>query len=75
MTDADHCHECGRPTPLALLDAKDDGSGDFSILHCKACYGPGWLPMASEPIAPRLTMIGRRTASLLNSARTGKPAA
>ncbi|MBS4048338.1 MAG: hypothetical protein KG075_18475 [Alphaproteobacteria bacterium] len=71
MTDTEPCHGCGRTTPLDLLDAKDDGSGDFSILHCKACYGPGWLPMASEPVAHRLTMICRKLASQFNSARTG----
>ena len=26
------CMTCKTPTPIDLLDAKDDGSGDFNIL-------------------------------------------
>lgn len=42
------CHKCGTPTPLPLLDAKDDGTGDYNILECERCYGPGWLPLCDE---------------------------
>lgn len=42
--EAAHCGSCGQLTALDLLDAKDDGTGNFTILHCRACYGPGWLP-------------------------------
>jgi len=38
------CSKCGKPTPIDLLDAKDDGTGNFTILECQSCYGPGWLP-------------------------------
>jgi hypothetical protein len=41
------CHACRRPTRADLIDAKDDGSGDFTVLHCRACYGDGWSPMVA----------------------------
>lgn len=40
------CDKCGEETDINLLDAKDDGSGDYTILHCEKCYGPSWAPMA-----------------------------
>lgn len=39
------CHSCQKKTDLALLDGKDDGSGNCNILECPDCYGPGWRPM------------------------------
>jgi hypothetical protein len=42
------CDKCGKPEHLELLDSKDDGSGNFTILQCVACYGPGWNPMATR---------------------------
>jgi hypothetical protein len=36
------CDRCGKPTPIELLDARDDGTGDFTIMQCRRCYGPGW---------------------------------
>lgn len=38
------CHKCGVETPIDELDAKDDGTGNFTILECPDCYGPGWTP-------------------------------
>ena len=38
------CHKCGTPTDLNLLDMKDDGTGNWEIAECEACYGPGWKP-------------------------------
>ena len=38
------CHKCGEQTEIDLLDSKDDGSGNFTILECRHCYGPGWSP-------------------------------
>jgi len=38
------CSKCGEQTPAYLLDVKDDGTGNFTILECERCYGPGWLP-------------------------------
>ena len=42
--DIHRCHKCGTPTHINLLDAKDDGTGNFTILECETCYGPGWEP-------------------------------
>lgn len=36
------CSKCGKIMPLDLLDAKDDGTGNYNILECQDCYGPGW---------------------------------
>lgn len=38
------CMACGKPEHADLIDAKDEGTGNYTILHCIACYGPGWLP-------------------------------
>lgn len=38
------CDKCQTLTDINLLDAKDDGTGNFTILECRACYGPGWVP-------------------------------
>lgn len=38
------CSTCKTPTHIDLLDAKDDGTGDYTILECRECYGPGWVP-------------------------------
>lgn len=51
--DDDHfpCMACGASTHIHMLDAKDDGTGNFTILECEACYGPGWAP--GPPITPK----------------------
>ena len=43
-----HCHACGLPTHLDLLDAKpgtpervDPHAADWGRLECWECYGPG----------------------------------
>jgi hypothetical protein len=61
------CHKCRRPTHLRLLDGKDDGTGDFTILECQDCYGPDWLPVAQADLLPnsepqRLTRAARGSA-------------
>jgi hypothetical protein len=57
------CHGCGRPTHLNLLDGKDDGTGDFNILACRDCYGPGWRPMRRADMAPHApAMVATRRA-------------
>lgn len=48
-TDYANCARCRRPTHIDLLDAKDGGDGDYTILECPACYGPGYVPaLASQ---------------------------
>ena len=42
------CAGCGTLTHIEDLDAKDGGEGDHDVLLCRACYGPGWLPMSVE---------------------------
>ena len=37
------CSACGKPTHIDLLDAKDDGTGNYVIFECEPCYGPGWV--------------------------------
>lgn len=44
VNDTAPCHTCGALTPIDELDAKDDGTGNYTILECEKCYGPGWLP-------------------------------
>ena len=45
------CHTCGTYHHIDLLDAKDDGTGNFTILQCRSCYGSGWAPARIlEPI-------------------------
>lgn len=36
------CSKCGKVWHLHLLDAKDDGTGNFEILEGPCCYGVGW---------------------------------
>jgi hypothetical protein len=36
------CAKCGTPTPIDEIDAKDDGTGNYTILECGKCYGPGY---------------------------------
>lgn len=47
------CTNCGRVENIDLLDG---GGPDFgkepNALECIACYGPGWLPMASIDAHP-----------------------
>jgi len=50
ITDLRPCHGCGTPTHIDLLDAKDDGTGDFTILECRKCYGPGWAPFLARQV-------------------------
>lgn len=52
MTDCATCDACGRVTDIDLLDAKDDGTGDFAVLACERCYGPDWEPatMGTRPL-------------------------
>ena len=42
--DTAKCHKCGETMHIDLLDAKDDGTGNYTILECRECYGPGWVP-------------------------------
>lgn len=42
------CDGCGRLTRIDLIDGKDDGSGDFNILHCPNCYGAEYNPLSEE---------------------------
>lgn len=51
------CAECGKKTPVHLLDAKPgperwtverlraaaDAGADFNRLECRDCYGPGYV--------------------------------
>lgn len=41
-----NCSKCKTPTPIELLDAKNDGTGNYTILECRTCYGPGWAPQS-----------------------------
>jgi hypothetical protein len=38
------CGACGRIENIDLIDAKDDGTGDYVVFECIACYGEGWAP-------------------------------
>lgn len=42
------CHKCGEMTHIEDLDGKDDGTGDFTILECGKCYGPGYASTFSH---------------------------
>ena len=46
MTKKDYfpCAACHKIVHIDALDAKDRGDGNFTILECETCYGPGWLP-------------------------------
>jgi hypothetical protein len=44
------CDGCGTPTHIDLLDGKDDGTGNFTILECRKCYGPGWAPFLARQV-------------------------
>lgn len=37
------CHSCGELTHINKLDGKDDGTGNYTLLECADCYGPGYL--------------------------------
>ncbi len=41
------CDGCGVEEAAELVDAKDDGTGNFTVMQCIACYGPGY-DMLSE---------------------------
>ena len=43
------CHACGTLTDINMLDAKDDGTGNYTIMQCRKCYGPGWVA-GSDPV-------------------------
>lgn len=43
------CDACGREEHADLIDTKDDGTGNFTIMECIACYGEDWLPMDGSP--------------------------
>ena len=45
-------HTCGRMTHLNLIDAKDNGTGNFEIFECRDCYGPGWMPLNMDDLDP-----------------------
>jgi hypothetical protein len=47
------CDACGTLTHIDLLDGKDDGTGNFTILECRKCYGPGWAPLAADQVRYR----------------------
>ncbi len=47
--DAAKCDGCGKLTPIDQLDAKPQPghapeTADWTVLECRSCYGPGWLP-------------------------------
>lgn len=42
MSETQLCSKCGLPTHINDLDAKDDGTGNYTILECGDCYGPGY---------------------------------
>jgi hypothetical protein len=42
IIDHHKCMKCEEYTHIDDLDGKDDGSGNFTILHCAKCYGPGY---------------------------------
>ena len=39
------CEDCKEDFPLKELDSQDDGTGNFTILKCKDCYGDGYSEM------------------------------
>lgn len=47
------CMKCGAEKEARLIDAKpsngDWENGEFDLMLCQACYGPGWLPLYGEP--------------------------
>jgi hypothetical protein len=43
------CSKCSAQVDVDLLDGKDDGTGNFNILECEVCYGPGWCPSVIPP--------------------------
>ena len=54
-----HCHACGLPTHLDLLDAKPSvpGGADYDRLECWECYGPGYAtarPGQTSPDSPAM---------------------
>ena len=55
------CNACGKDENIDLIDTKDDGTGNFTILHCIACYGPYWAPATmcslSQSIRPDLKAL------------------
>lgn len=53
------CSACGRMTPPTLIDAKDDGTGNFTVLECPACYGEGWQPLAWPLSAAQLQWMAQ----------------
>jgi hypothetical protein len=57
-----NCHQCHQPTDARLIDGKDDGSGNYTILLCPDCYGPGWLPQSMKDAR-------RNSAAWLNTRR------
>lgn len=42
MTTQLTCDSCNITLPHYLIDGKDDGTGNYTILHCRKCYGSGW---------------------------------
>ncbi len=42
------CHGCGREEDAHLIDVQDDGTGNFTVMKCVACYGPNWCPVGSD---------------------------
>ncbi|CCG43237.1 hypothetical protein [Magnetospirillum molischianum] len=50
MADKIACQKCGRKWHPHLIDAKDDGTGNFTILEGPCCYGPNWVPTTYTPI-------------------------
>jgi hypothetical protein len=50
------CHICGCHENIELLDARDDGTGQFELIECIACYGPGWLPTGGVEISESLCL-------------------
>lgn len=45
--DAYPCDKCQKMTCLEDLDGKNDGTGNFTILECGDCYGPGYVSAAT----------------------------
>jgi NAD-dependent SIR2 family protein deacetylase len=48
-----NCHACGGRFHIDELDAKDDGTGNYTILECRECYGPGFVPGPSLQAKPQ----------------------
>ena len=61
------CDCCGLPTHLNDLDGKDDGTGNYTILECGDCYGPGYRTLeGSTEMGERTRIIREKLANSAN---------